>query len=179
MSEASTGRQADREDSLGRLIRLLETGAACGLLAGIVIVGLLQLGFQRFAGIELAWVPELLSALLLWLVMVGSTMAAGRLRHVRARQLEPYLPAPALAMLRRVTFLFSGFICLVLVWYSLHAILLEYEFRQIAFGFVPIWLIHLAVPAGFTVMAARFVAWAAIPPANSSRRRNGKGDPGR
>jgi TRAP-type C4-dicarboxylate transport system permease small subunit len=177
VSESDEHRQEDSDDVLGRLIHLLEVTAAAGLVIALVIVGSVRFMFERVAGVELSWADDVLSALLLWLVMVGSMVAAGQLRHTRAHLLEALLPFSWASTLRRLGFAFSGVICLVLVWYSLHTILLEYEFRQLAFGPVPVWLVQAIVPLGFTIMAARFVAWAMIPPAESEVRQTPGPDP--
>ncbi len=165
------------DDAAGRLIAAIESGAVAFLFILVVLMALAKLLLERFGAVQVGWADEIMSALLLWLVMVGSAVAAGQLEHFRVRAIESLLSARRVTVIRRVVFLAAALVSLVLVWYGLQAVLLEVEFRQVAFGRVPVWAVQMIVPAGFAVMGARFLAFALVPLAVAvSRHDEGSGE---
>lgn len=171
MNRAPAGGDGPAGDSSRRLIALIESGAVVSLLLLVVLTGLVTLVFERLIGLQAGWIDDLMSALLLWLVMVGSAVAAGRCGHMRVRALESLLPPRGTRIVGRLVFLVAAVVCLVLAWYGVQAVVLELEFNQLAFGPVPAWLVQVIVPAGFAVMSARFGAYALAGPIPTSDQR--------
>lgn len=158
---------ADRgmaEDPAARSIRWIESGTLTVLFLLLLALGLVEIGFRYVAGVALPWVEDAMGAVVLWLAMLGGVVATGRLRHIRIDLLERWLPIVAVIWLRRVIFALTAFVCLALTWTSLDIVALEYEFQAVAFLDVPNWMVQAIVPTGFGMMAARFLAWAVLPP---------------
>lgn len=158
---------ATANDSAARTIRYLEAGTLTVLFLALVILGLAQIGFRNLAGTALPWADGAMRAIVLWLAMLGSVVATGRLRHIRIDLIEHWLPDAAVAWLRRTIFGATALICLALTWTSLDIVALEYEFQARAFLNVPNWVVQFIVPVGFGMMTARFLAWTLFPPART------------
>lgn len=163
-------------DSADGAIRCIENGLLTALFLALVALGLAQIGFRNLAGMSLPWADGAMRAIVLWLAMIGSVVATGRLRHIRIDLAERWLPAAAVTWLRRLVFGATSAICLVLTWTSLDIVALEYEFQAVAFLDVPNWVVQAIVPMGFGLMAARFLAWAAFPPTRARLPVPGQGD---
>lgn len=159
-----TDSSPNANDVLGRVIFMIEAGALTALFLALVILGLTQIGLRNFSDIALPWADGAMRALVLWLTMVGGVVGAGRLRHIRIDLIESAISTRARVWLRRFVFLGTAAICLAMTWYSLHIVVLEYEFDQTAFLDVPVWVVQLIIPLGFGIMGARFAAWGLIPP---------------
>lgn len=159
--------RARAEEPAARIIRYLEAGTLTVLFLALVVLGLAQIGFRNFAGMALPWADGAMRAIVLWLAMLGSVVATGRLRHIRIDLVEHWLPAAAVVWLRRVIFFATALVCLALTWTSLDIVALEYEFHARAFLNVPNWVVQLVVPIGFGMMTARFLAWAVFPPSRA------------
>lgn len=162
-------------DSAVRVIRNIEAGLLTVLFLALVVLGLAQIGFRNLAGISLPWADGAMRAIVLWLAMIGGVVATGRLRHIRIDLVERWLPPVGVIWLRRVIFAATALVCLVLTWTSLDIVVLEYEFQAVAFLDVPNWLVQAIVPIGFGLMAARFLAWAVLPPSRSILPMAGQG----
>ncbi|HSH27222.1 MAG TPA: TRAP transporter small permease [Wenzhouxiangella sp.] len=160
--------RATGNDSAARTIRYLEAGTLTILFLALVILGLAQIGFRNLAGTALPWADGAMRAIVLWLAMLGSVVATGRLRHIRIDLIEHWLPVAAVVWLRRAIFAATALICLTLTWTSLDIVVLEYEFQARAFLNVPNWVVQLIVPVGFGMMTARFLAWMLFPPARAA-----------
>ncbi len=150
-------------DPTGKLIAALESGSVACLFAMVVLVALVKQVGSHFGGLPVGWADDAISALLLWLVMVGSAVAAGRLGHYRVRVIESLFPTGVAVVLMRLSFLTAAVVSLVLAWYGLRAVLLELEFGRVVLDRVPLWAIYVIVPAAFAVMAARFLAFGLAP----------------
>lgn len=162
-------------DSAARVIRNIEAGLLAVLFLALVVLGLAQIGFRNLAGISLPWADGAMRAIVLWLAMIGGVVATGRLRHIRIDLVERWLPPVGVIWLRRVIFAATALVCLVLTWTSLDIVALEFEFQAVAFLDVPNWLVQAIVPIGFGLMAARFLAWAVLPPSRSILPMAGQG----
>lgn len=147
-----------------QVVRRIEAGVLTSLFAVLIVLGLVQIGARGLLGESLPWIDSAMRAGLLWLAMLGGVVAAGRLGHIRVRVLEPFFPNAAVNGLRRLVFAATAIVCLALTWAGLDLVVLEYEFRTRAFLDVPNWMVQLVVPAGFGMMAARFLAWSVSPP---------------
>lgn len=168
--ERSAGAEPGGDDLAGRLIGAIETGLVVVLLLMLFLMGLVLQLAGHIDSLQAGWAEEAMPSVLLWLVMVGSVVAAGRLQHVRVRLTESLVPLPVAMAFRRLAFLAAALVSLVLAWHGLRAVLLEYEFAQLAFGQVPVWMVHAIVPAGFVFMGARFLAFALLPPPMADTR---------
>lgn len=154
---------------LGQAIQHLESGVLTALFLALVVLGLAQIGMRNIADMALPWADGAMRAMVLWLAMVGGMVASGRLRHIRIDLVERWLPPKPLAVLRRLVFVLTALVCLALTWTSLQIVALEYEFQATAFLGLPNWVVQSIVPIGFGIMAARFLAHAAMPAAGSAQ----------
>ncbi len=158
------------DDPSGRLISSIESAAVVNLLLLVFLTGLLRLVLEHLVSIQARWLDDLISALLLWFVMIGSAVAAGHCRHLRVQGCESWLPPPLAKATRRLSFLAAALVSLMLAWHGLQAVLMEFEFNQLAFGRIPVWVVQLIVPIGFVVMSARFGAIALSTPISVSEQ---------
>lgn len=163
-------------DKAARVIRNIEAGLLTVLFLSLVILGLAQIGFRNIAGMSLPWADGAMRAVVLWLTMLGGVVATGRLRHIRIDLVERWLSPAAVVWLRRLVFAATAVICLALTWTSLDIVALEYEFKAVAFLGVLNWQVQIIVPIGFGLMAARFLAWAVLPPSKAVLAIAGQGD---
>ncbi len=168
-SEASrSSSSASIDQMLGRALQILENTLLVILFLALVLVGLTAMVADRLADMTLSWTMDVTAALLLWLVMAGSMVAAGRLRHTRVVLADSLLSGRLAVLGQRLAFLFAAGVCLAMAWYGLQVVAMEHEFRQIAFGRIPNWTVLMAVPVAFGIMGARFAAWGLIPPTQSN-----------
>lgn len=139
--------------------------------AAIVAVGLTAL----LAGADLlllklfpnglVWSQPLSLGMLLWVALLGSTLAAHARTHIILEAAEKLWPASA----RRWTRLAGGFIAggfsLMLLVLSLNYTSDFYEQWQTGVGYlsgvrVPKWMVLASMPVCFTLLSVRFIAYA-------------------
>lgn len=141
---------------------------AIALLANLVLVSIILVVLcsvaVRYFGIfqgALDWANEYSGFAIVWVVMLGSTIALDRGAHVGI-DLGTLIPAPLRGPLRRLAALLGFVFVVVLAWQGF--VLCLATTRQIspAMG-VPMSIGYLAVPVGASVMAVQFVLLSAMP----------------
>lgn len=147
----------------------LPTAAAAGLaVAGAVVaVGNLFVWLLPFG---LVFSQRLALALLMWMVFLGSSMAAYRRRHIVVQAALKLVPDPlkhvhaALGLV--LAALFTAFIWYVSTIYSFEAFnrWVESDFRTAKFDSIPIphWAVTSAVSVGLGITLLRFLLQAAL-----------------
>lgn len=142
----------------------IEAGLLVSLLLGLIGLGLAQILLRNLAGIALPWADGAMRAMVLWLAMIAAAVAAGQSKHIRINIAEHWFSPAVMRGINRLVMLATGIVCLAITWLSLNMVALEYQFQTAAFLDVPTWLVQMVVPFGFAMMAARFLAFAVIPP---------------
>ena len=141
----------------GRLLRKFEIALLSILFIAIVVLGLTQIGLRNLADSSLAWSDAAMRAGVLWIAMIASCIAAAESKHIRIDLLSRLLPPVWALWIGRLMLFATALICLAMVAASMPIVRLEMEFQELAFLNVPRWLVLAIIPAGFALMAWRFM----------------------
>lgn len=138
------------------------------LAAGFIQVVLRNLFHTGILGADL-----LLRQGLLWLGLLGASLAArGAGRHIEIDIVSRLIPPHWANHARRLTDLFAALVCALLARASLLFLMSEFAAKSRIAGVFPAWIFQLILPAGFALMAVRFLAGAALgrpePPGRNS-----------
>lgn len=153
----------------------LETGLIVCLFGALVVLGLGLLVADATGHFAPGTVRGLIGIVLTWLVMMGGARMTARGEH----------PAVRLACVRRsgtgrvVTQvgipMLCGLACLALAWAGWKFLVLDISLGSSSQPGVPTWAALIAVPVGFAVMTARFLAQAAGAVVKIGRSRSATG----
>ena len=142
---------------LGSIYERLEKVLLVFLVALLVFLGFLQILFRNLISIGIVWVDPLVRHLVLWIALLGASVATRENRHISIDLLSGYL-SPALH--RRVQGglqLFSAFICLLLVHPAIRFLQDDYQVgKTLAFG-IPLWVSQAVMPVMMLVLGVRFL----------------------
>lgn len=150
---------------LSRLHRA-EDGLLAGLLGALLLLSVGQIALRVFFDAGLAWAEPLSRAGVLWLALLGALGATRGHKHIAIDALPRVLPPPARRVAWTVAHLAAAGLCAALAWFGAGMVGFEREAPVPFIAGVPSWVPMLALPAGFGLMAVRFVlsALAAPPP---------------
>ncbi len=129
------------------------------LLSGVLILILLaawQILARSLWGGGVSWAEPLLRALVLWIGMLGAMAASRGDGHIRIDLLGRLLPPRWQGLNQRLVNTVSAAVCALLAYQGGRLVIMDYHDATPAFGSVPAWVIELAIPLGFGVMALRF-----------------------
>ena len=145
------------------------------LLAVLVLVLVALAGAQIvlrvFFETGLAWADPLARTLVLWTGMLGALAAVRDEKHIALDLLQRFLSPRAQRVVRAVTFGFAALVCAAMTWYSASLVAIDYgEGLQASNGSALAALracfAETILPAGFALMALRFVVRAFAAPAH-------------
>ena len=135
------------------------------LLASLLALGLAQIGLRLFFGTGIEWAEPVERMGVLWLALMGALGATRERRHISIDALPRLLPPKLHRAAWALTQFATAVICGVLAWTGWGMVEFEREAPTLFVKGVESWIPMLVFPAGFALMALRFlVAAFAAPP---------------
>lgn len=143
------------------LLHGLEDGLLVLTLAAMILCSFGQIALRNLLGLGVAWVEPLLRHLVLWIALLGAMVAARSDKHLCVDAVTAFLPPRMRMALRVVTDIFTAMVCGLLAWASILTVLDLYDWPPPGSFGDQAWIFALVLPLGFSVMALRYLAWAA------------------
>lgn len=140
------------------LLNKLEYVVLAFLFAVMVGLAFLQIVLRIFFATGILWGDPLLRHLLLWVALLGATIATKEGKHINIDVIKRVLPGKGKAVVHTLTDLFSATICIFLLEASLKFLGDEFQAGSLAFLTVPIWTVCVIFPIAFGLIALRFAA---------------------
>ncbi len=142
---------------LGSFYERLERVLLVFLVALLVFLGFVQILFRNLISVGIIWVDPLARHLVLWIALLGASIAVRENRHINIDLLADRL-SPALH--RRIqggVQLFSALVCLLLVHPAVRFLQDDYQTgKTLALG-IPLWTSQAIMPVMMLVLGVRFI----------------------
>ncbi len=135
----------------------LEDALLVLLLSAMIVLAAAQIFLRNLLDIGLVWGDPLLRVMVLWVGLLGAVVASRGGNHITIDLLSRYLPPRWQAAARLVTDLFTVTVCVAVSYYSLSLVQMDREAEVMAFANVPAWWVETVIPAGFAIMALRYL----------------------
>lgn len=126
------------------------------LLSAILLFAIMQIILRNFFESGFIWGDSLLRILVLWLGLAGAIMACRKDKQISIDVLYQFIPEKYKYTIQNINFLFASIICLVISYYSLLFVIIEYQDSTIAFEKVPAWITESIIPIGFAIMSVKY-----------------------
>ena len=127
------------------------------LLTAMILLAGTQILLRNLFDSGFVWIDPLLRVLVLWLGLVGATVATRHNKHIRIDLLSHYFRRNTLRLVETVVAQISAWTCLLVAWFGLDWIRLDYEAGIEAFLGIPAWAIEIVVPLAFALIGLRFL----------------------
>jgi len=142
---------------MGSFYERLEEILLVFLVALLVFLGFLQILFRNLISIGIVWVDPLVRHLVLWIALLGASIATRENRHISIDLLAGYLSPALHQRVQGGLQLFSAFICLLLVHPAIRFLQDDYQVgKTLAFG-IPLWVSQAIMPVMMLVLGVRFL----------------------
>jgi TRAP-type C4-dicarboxylate transport system permease small subunit len=138
------------------ILQRVEDAILVGLLLLMIGMAVTQIFLRNLFGAGVVWSDVMLRILVLWVGLIGAMVASRRDNHIAIDLLDRYLPERAKVYADFVVRLFTALICIIVAYYSLLFVQMEFADGGIAFARVPTWLCEAIIPFAFTVIALRY-----------------------
>lgn len=149
---------------LVRAIERIEGALLVALFGTLVLAAVYQILARNLWGGGLGWGDAYVRIAVFWITIIGAMVASRSDQHIRIDLLSRYVSDSVSRWITRVTALFTAAIAGIFAWNSAQFVYLEYEDGLIAFGIVPAWLCEIVMPVGFSIIAAKYLVRAVVPP---------------
>ena len=127
------------------------------LLGSLLALALAQIGLRMFFSTGIEWAEPVERMGVLWLALMGALGATRERRHIAIDALPRLLPPKAQRAAWALTQLATAVLCAVLAWTGWGMLEMEREAPTLFIAGVSSWIPMLVFPAGFALMALRFV----------------------
>lgn len=135
----------------------IETGLLCLLLFAVIVLGGSQIVLRNYFSYSLFWADELIRLAVLWLAVLGAMVASKEGRHLAIGIVPRYFPEAWHRPARVIAMAFATIVTGFLSWHAARFVADTRSFGDTVLGGLPAWPFQLILPAGFALMALRFL----------------------
>ncbi len=146
-----------RSGAWDRWLTRVEDLALSALLGTMVVLSGLQILLRNLFDSGLTWIDPLLRVLVLWLGLVGATVAARRGKHIRIDLVNRYLGGLGQRLAEAAGNAFTAAVCALIAWHGTRMVLGEREYATSGVLDVPVWVLQLVIPAAFGLVALTYL----------------------
>ena len=136
------------------------------LLSTMIVLASTQILLRNLFDSGFVWIDPLLRVLVLWLGLIGATVATRNNRHIRIDLLSKFFRRNTHRLIQSVIGQISAWTCLVIAWYGFKWIQMDYADGLTSFVGVPAWTMEVVIPATFALIGLRYlilsVGWAKL-----------------
>jgi TRAP-type C4-dicarboxylate transport system permease small subunit len=156
-SPDSTGEPDGFLQRAGRIGRGLENLLLALILFAMIGLAAYQVMLRNIVGSGIGWADEALRLMVLWAAVVGAVAASRDNVHLRIDLLSRFLSRTGRLVTAVIVDLFAVVVAGVLAWYSWEFVAESREFGDQIFGDLPVWPFQTVLPAGFVLIAYRYL----------------------
>jgi len=136
------------------------------LLSTMIVLAGTQIILRNFLDSGFVWIDPLLRVLVLWLGLLGATVASRNNKHIRIDLLSKFFDRNTHRLIQSLVGQVSAWTCIVIAWYGLNWIRMDYADGLDSFMGIPAWMLEVIVPAAFGLIGLRYfiksVGWARL-----------------
>lgn len=126
------------------------------LLSIMILLASTQILLRNFFDSGFVWADPLLRVMVLWLGLIGATVATRSNKHIRIDLLSRLFKRNTHRLIQFFVGQFSAWICLIIAWYGAGWIRLDYAAGVAGFAGIPAWALEVIVPLCFALIGVRY-----------------------
>ncbi len=137
-------------------IHRIEDALLVALLCVMILLAATQILLRNFFDFGFIWADPLLRVLVLWLGMIGATVATRDNKHIRIDLSSRFFKRNTHRLIQSVIGQISAWVCLIVAWHGMTWIRLDYDDGVTAFAGVPAWMLEIIIPISFALIGIRY-----------------------
>ena len=127
------------------------------LLSAMIVLAATQIMLRNFFDSGFVWIDPLLRVLVLWLGLIGATVATRNNRHIRIDLLSRFFSRNVHRLIQSIIGQISAWTCLVIAWYGFKWIQMDYVDGITSFAGIPAWMLEVIIPLTFALIGLRYL----------------------
>jgi len=141
---------------IGNVLLVIEKYFLVALLLVLIGFSVSQILMRNFMESGFLWGDQFIRVLVLWIGLTGAMYASRMNKHIRIDIVSHYFPEKLNKNISIVANFATAIICSLASWYSLIFVIDEYQYGDIAFAKVPVWITESIIPFALAILALRF-----------------------
>jgi len=133
-----------------------EDGLLALLLTTMIVLAGTQILMRNLFDSGFVWIDPLLRVLVLWLGLIGATVATRHNKHIRIDLLSRYFSRNTHRLIQVMVGQVSAWTCLAIAWYGMDWIRLDYADSVTFYAGIPAWSVEIIVPLAFALIGIRY-----------------------
>jgi len=142
--------------SILKHLHRLEDSLLVLLLSLLILLASTQILLRNLFDTGLVWIDPLLRVMVLWLGLIGASVAAREHKHIQIDVLTRLLKPNIFLVVQIGVYLFSAGVCLIIAWSGARWIQLDFEDKITSFIGLPAWSLEIIIPISFGIIGLRF-----------------------
>ena len=138
-------------------LHVLEDSLLVALLLVMILLAVAQIVLRNGFDASIVWADPFLRIAVLWVGLLGATIAARDNSHIAIDIATRYLPEQLARLSGVILSLFASGICGLLAWHAFLFVRDERAGGALAFAGVPAWLCEIILPLAFGLIAVRYL----------------------
>jgi len=126
------------------------------LLTAMIALASTQIILRNLFDYGFVWIDPFLRVLVLWLGLLGATVATRYNKHIRIELPARFLKRNTHRLVQSIIGQVSAWTCLVVAWYGLNWVRLDYADQTTSFSGIPSWMLEVIIPAAFALIGIRY-----------------------
>ena len=134
----------------------IEDALLVALLCVMILLAGTQILLRNLFDSGLIWADPLLRVLVLWLGLIGATVATRNNKHIRIDLLSRLFSRNTHRLIQSVVGQISAWTCFVIAWFGLQWVWLDYQDGFEGVAGIPAWMLEIIVPLSFGLIGLRY-----------------------
>ena len=149
-----------------KTVHLIENIMLVVLLSTMIMLASTQIILRNLFDFGLVWADPLLRIMVLWLGMIGATVASRDNRHIHIDLISRLFSKTWYLLIQTFVGQFTAWVCLLIAWHGAYWVQLEYLDGMIGLSGIPAWMFEIIIPITFALIGIRYflfsIRWASL-----------------
>ncbi|MCP4874834.1 MAG: TRAP transporter small permease subunit [Gammaproteobacteria bacterium] len=137
-------------------IHQAEDALLVALLSAMILLASTQILLRNLFDYGFVWIDPFLRVLVLWLGLLGATVATRNNKHIRIDLMSRFFKRNTHRLIQSIIGQISAWTCLVIAWHGLSWIQMDYADEMVSFSGIPAWVLEAIVPSAFGLIGLRY-----------------------
>ena len=141
---------------LVKAVHRVENVLLVALLSSMILLATTQILLRILFDFGLIWADPLLRVMVLWLGLVGATVASRHNKHIHIDALTRFFSKNLYLGVQTFVGQFTAWVCIIIGWHGAQWVQLDYVDGLTGLGGIPAWMLEIIIPISFTVIGIRY-----------------------
>jgi TRAP-type C4-dicarboxylate transport system permease small subunit len=126
------------------------------LLSSMILLASTQILLRNLFEFGLVWADPLLRIMVLWLGMIGATVASRDNRHIHIDLVSHFFSKTAYLLVQTFVGQFTSWVCLLVAWNGAYWVRLDFVDGLTGILGIPAWALEIIIPITFALIGIRY-----------------------